>query len=89
MLTMKRTLALSAVAALSALAVAPAHAEPVAGCPQPGGWALIPATLNQVTADVDARGNADGYVCGKFLPTPEEPAPPPLGVVTDNRTPLS
>jgi hypothetical protein len=59
------TLATAAVAALAAPAAA---SEPVGGCPSGGGWALIsptsgPYPWGPVAAQVDQRGNNDGYAC--------------------------
>jgi hypothetical protein len=53
-------------AALTAAAVPVASADPVAGCPTPYVLFAVPSDGSRpVAADLDARGNRDGYACEK------------------------
>ena len=59
---------LAAAAAIVAASAAPAAADPLGGCPQGGGWALIsptsgPYPWGPAAAMVDQQGNNDGYAC--------------------------
>ena len=62
-----RTALVGAAAGTALVAAAvPAAAEPAAACPQPYELFLIPSDGSRpVAANLDAKGNQDGYACQK------------------------
>jgi hypothetical protein len=57
--------------------------DPIAGCASEAGYFLQDANAFPLTMAVDSAGNQDGWVCVKFLSTPETAA---VGLlVIDNR----
>ena len=72
------------VLAILALTVGSASAsDPVAGCATTAGYFLQDASAFPLTTAVDNAGNQDGWVCVRFLNTPETAQ---VGlIVTDDR----
>lgn len=73
--------------AFTALLASPATAAvPQGACPSRGDWQLISTEGEPFLQDLDAKGNADGFIC--FKPAVGANPLGHRGTVIDNRRPI-
>jgi hypothetical protein len=66
-LWLRASVAVLASAATLGIAVGPAQAEVLGGCPSGGEWQLVRASVGPVATQVDQQGNNDSWACKTFV----------------------